>query len=607
MRQPLTTTTPQANTNTSSTIANGCCIAITDNTTGTEQQQQCRLSFTYQSGQIPYRILEEDILEAHVLDDNDTQQVLPIQMCTNEDASLLRRSTIIVQDSDNDNTDEQLLVKNEHQNSENDELKNDNDYYSISGIDSNTDDDELVTVHIAQPTFGTVDKLKLGCSCHFVEGDWNRVTRHFRSTALPQQQSEETQFQLIDFTRLQQQRRYSSSSNMSFQMDTLGQVFHILRSVLRCDHDASPWNDSYSQNKHEQPIYNTDQVIGILLLQHPNDITPDTDDNDYDELEQNELNAFRNFRTSDASPSYFLYSVSALTTSNDDNSHVTQKLLQSIHASATNTTTTATHMDRMTLLMYKKLPPRNCLSSLLPSRAKSSHKLPKGCLWEEYQTISDKNKNPTAAYRIVAPPYQLVNDLYPSVLDSFAQPDNLKRLIQEAVSIPQWTAWPETNHYSSTSEGGASWSVFPLCHTFPATNVANKRWISKTCQYVPFTHRLLQQIGSPLRTALFSRLEPNTILGAHRGWADLANHVLRIHIPLVCPKMCGMWVDGCVEYHKVGQILAFDDSKVHRAFNYSCEERLVLILDLVRPPHYPQGTSTGSHTDELDEFIQQFV
>ena len=70
------------------------------------------------------------------------------------------------------------------------------------------------------------------------------------------------------------------------------------------------------------------------------------------------------------------------------------------------------------------------------------------------------------------------------------------------------------------------------------------------------------------------------------------------------------WVDGCVETHANGRIICFDDSKTHRAFNYTEEERVVLIVDLLRPGHenkFPVGTATGGHTDELDSFINQFT
>lgn len=105
---------------------------------------------------------------------------------------------------------------------------------------------------------------------------------------------------------------------------------------------------------------------------------------------------------------------------------------------------------------------------------------------------------------------------------------------------------------------------------------------------------------------MFSRLSPETTLEAHTGWEDLANHVYRLHLPLLVPPggLCGTWVDGVVETHEVGRPLCFDDSKVHRAFNYSHEDRIVLILDIARPSALPIGTATGGHTDELDHFIQ---
>ena len=113
-------------------------------------------------------------------------------------------------------------------------------------------------------------------------------------------------------------------------------------------------------------------------------------------------------------------------------------------------------------------------------------------------------------------------------------------------------------------------------------------------------------------------------------FSSIANDVLRVHIPIVVSSsssnenqlndgLCGLWVDGCVETHDFGRVLCFDDSKTHRAFNYSDDERVVLILDLERcsadcssfpnnetMSRFPVGTATGGHTEELDSFIKQF-
>jgi hypothetical protein len=94
----------------------------------------------------------------------------------------------------------------------------------------------------------------------------------------------------------------------------------------------------------------------------------------------------------------------------------------------------------------------------------------------------------------------------------------------KAVGEQGWKEWPE-QHYS---DGGAQdWKVFPFCHTFPANDCSRTTFIPSCCAQCPTTTRLLKSLGPYLRTALFSRLGPNARISSHRGWADLANHVLR--------------------------------------------------------------------------------
>ena len=62
-----------------------------------------------------------------------------------------------------------------------------------------------------------------------------------------------------------------------------------------------------------------------------------------------------------------------------------------------------------------------------------------------------------------------------------------------------------------------------------------------------------------------------------------------------------------METHRMGEVISFDDSKVHRAFNCTDEERIVLIVDLARTDVLPTGTATGGHTEELDSFIKELT
>mmetsp|Transcript_23619 Transcript_23619/g.65539 ORF Transcript_23619/g.65539 Transcript_23619/m.65539 type:complete len:265 (-) Transcript_23619:1259-2053(-) len=227
-------------------------------------------------------------------------------------------------------------------------------------------------------------------------------------------------------------------------------------------------------------------------------------------------------------------------------------------------------------------------------------------------------------FRLVSPPYLDLDEEYPgaNLFAKLFSKETLKIFTEDALSVPQWTPWPETAHYRVSSFGNDKpWTVFPLCHCFPATDPEKFTWVPATKAFVPRTCQLLEEIlgcgdgQSYLRTALFSQLAPRSVLEEHTGWSDLANHVLRLHIPLIVPNpsnpndenddLCGTWVDGCVETHAVGRPLMFDDSKIHRAFNYSDENRIVLIVDLARPVRLPLGTSKSGHTEELDAFIQR--
>lgn len=446
-------------------------------------------------------------------------------------------------------------------------------------------------------------------------------------------------------------------------------VTHFLRSLLGTAQDVSLWvNDDDTNNNTSNPTNaiaspsSSPHVVALLLTHTPTHLL--------------------NFRVGDASPSFYLHSVCQLQhVPYDDvawwshhhrvvpSSPQTFPLANIMNPTKTTTSLSlsATTVGDATLLVYRKLSPRDHLSIRHP-KDPQAFSTPKGCLWETYyycddaadvdddvdkqdtEEKTDHNGNNRAdhqdnvekeeeddddddkvedeeQYRLLAPPYVSSDECFPGVLDPLLTPESLAILRQEALSIAHWTAWPEKQHYRSTNGGDASydsngddaettctypasWTVFPLCYCFPANDASALKWIPATCQLVPGTVALLQQhdvTSKFLRTALFSRLDPETTLEPHVGWADLANHVLRVHIPLVVPPggLCGTWVDGCVETHEEGRLICLDDGKLHRAFNYSKQPRIVLIVDLARPSMLPLGTATGGHSDELDQFIEQ--
>ena len=63
---------------------------------------------------------------------------------------------------------------------------------------------------------------------------------------------------------------------------------------------------------------------------------------------------------------------------------------------------------------------------------------------------------------------------------------------------------------------------------------------------------------------------------------------------------------GRERHHAERGVIVFDDSKLHNAFNDTDEERVVLIVDIMRPPGVPKGRAKGGHTKELDGLIDLF-
>lgn len=198
--------------------------------------------------------------------------------------------------------------------------------------------------------------------------------------------------------------------------------------------------------------------------------------------------------------------------------------------------------------------------------------------------------------------------LFPELEKLVANVDIITKEAEAMEHSLRYTPWPESNLYNRSDQSG-DWKVVPLLYTFPAYEASASRWVQANCQQCPKTTELLQSLPA-VRTALFSRMGANTRLSSHRGWADLANHVLRCHLALRVPSepnSCGVWVEGEIQYHARGKLIVFDDSHNHKAFNSSVsQDRIVLIFDMLRPPGVPPGVADKGHTDALDEFIGSF-
>jgi aspartate beta-hydroxylase len=91
---------------------------------------------------------------------------------------------------------------------------------------------------------------------------------------------------------------------------------------------------------------------------------------------------------------------------------------------------------------------------------------------------------------------------------------------------------------------------------------------------------LLARVPGHAPETLFSVFAPGTHLLKHRG---VTNTRLVAHLPLIVPPDCALSVAGEAHHWREGELVAFDDTYEHEAWNRSDQTRVVLILDLWNP------------------------
>lgn len=81
-------------------------------------------------------------------------------------------------------------------------------------------------------------------------------------------------------------------------------------------------------------------------------------------------------------------------------------------------------------------------------------------------------------------------------------------------------------------------------------------------------------------TVMFSLLRPGARITPHTG---MHNARLTCHLPLIVPPNCRFRVGSEIRAWEEGELLIFDDSIEHEAWNDSDQDRVVLIFDIWRP------------------------
>ena len=93
-------------------------------------------------------------------------------------------------------------------------------------------------------------------------------------------------------------------------------------------------------------------------------------------------------------------------------------------------------------------------------------------------------------------------------------------------------------------------------------------------------HAPMPHIARRSPTALFSLLKPGTHIRPHHG---LLNTRLICHLPLITPPGCSLRVGNETHEWREGELVIFDDSFEHEAWNRGTETRVVLLFEIWRP------------------------
>lgn len=93
-------------------------------------------------------------------------------------------------------------------------------------------------------------------------------------------------------------------------------------------------------------------------------------------------------------------------------------------------------------------------------------------------------------------------------------------------------------------------------------------------------HAPMPAIARRSPNVLFSRLSPGTHIRPHHG---LLNTRLICHLPLVVPPGCALRVGNETREWREGELLIFDDSFEHEAWNRGTATRTVLLFEIWRP------------------------
>ncbi len=154
--------------------------------------------------------------------------------------------------------------------------------------------------------------------------------------------------------------------------------------------------------------------------------------------------------------------------------------------------------------------------------------------------------------------------------------DTIKSELEQVEQLQAIPAYEELDQFQADEAKPTSkWKVFVLNLMGDVPETALEV-CPKTCEMINAVPNVFQ--------AFFSVLEPGRSIPAHKG---PYMGYLRYHIGMKIPKVNPPQIRIHDTYYtwKEGESVLFDDSWEHEVINEATEERIVLIIDILRPMH----------------------
>ena len=169
---------------------------------------------------------------------------------------------------------------------------------------------------------------------------------------------------------------------------------------------------------------------------------------------------------------------------------------------------------------------------------------------------------------------------------------------------------PYVNHAAGTA-GAQTWAGINQSRDWSSFHFfRHGERYEDNCHRCPRTAALLESIDLQRvpgygPEAMFSVLRPHTRIPAHYG---SVNGRVIVHLPLIVPERCGaLRVGDQQRAWTEGELMMFDDSFEHEAWNDSDETRVVLIFDTWNPDVTPAERDAFSAVLQAAQRFEQLI